>query len=445
MRSLVIGSLVSCWLAATARAAPPKLTLEQVIAKALASPRARMVDGDRDAAAARVDEADAARLPKAKITAFGTLSPEIHCLDPACNMTEPKNFALKFSGLFGSAQIDITQPVYTFGKISHARNAAHAGLDAERALADEAAGDLAVDAARAYWGIKTARELGGMLDDGIDEIAKAAAQLEERAGGGKGKPDVSIQDRQRVAVLLAEAKVQRADAVQAESEALAGLRALTGVPDADVDDAALAAIDRAIPTRTAAERRPQAIAAQTGARAADELAAMAVSQYFPDLAFVASGVIASAQGADDPPSVFANDPYNRSGAGVVLGLSWTLEPWTVAARVERARAEAHKAHAQSELASLGARYDGDNALADATAAHDKVAAAGQGEQAARTWLASVLQAEAIGTAESRDLADAYIAWFQMRARWAQAVFQWNVAVVRLDRAAGEFHAGGQRP
>ncbi|HEX8113289.1 MAG TPA: hypothetical protein VF516_36415, partial [Kofleriaceae bacterium] len=87
----------------------------------------------------------------------------------------------------------------------------------------------------------------------------------------------------------------------------------------------------------------------------------------------------------------------------------------------------------------------DTALADATAAHDKVAAAGQGEQAARTWLASVLQAEAIGAAESRDLADAYIAWFQMRARWAQAVFQWNVAVVRLDRAAGEFHAAAHRP
>jgi outer membrane protein TolC len=445
MRSLVIGFLVSWSLGSAADAAPPKLTLEQVIAKALASPKARMADGDRDAAAARVDEADAARLPKAKLTAFGTISPDIRCLDAACDMTEPKNFELKFSGLFGSAQLDITQPLYTFGKISHARTAARAGLDAQRALADEAAGDLAVDAARAYWGVKTARELGGMLDDGIDEIAKALTQLDERSGGGKGKPDVSIQDRQRVAVLIAEARVQRADALQAESEALAGLRALTGVPDADLDDAALAALDRAIPTRAAAEHRPQAVAAQTGARAADELTAMAVSQYFPDLALVASGVIANAHGAQDPPSVFANDPYNRSGAGVVLGLSWTLEPWTVAAKVERARAEAHKAHAQSELASLGARYDADNALADATAAHDKVAAATQGEQAARTWLASVLQAEAIGTAESKDLADAYIAWFQMRARWAQAVFQWNVAVVRLDRAAGEFHTAGQRP
>ena len=53
--------------------------------------------------------------------------------------------------------------------------------------------------------------------------------------------------------------------------------------------------------------------------------------------------------------------------------------------------------------------------------------------------------EVLPTAEAKDLADAYIAWFQMRARWAQAVFQWNVAVVRLGRAGGEFRAGARRP
>jgi outer membrane protein TolC len=226
---------------------------------------------------------------------------------------------------------------------------------------------------------------------------------------------------------------------------MAGLRAITGIPGADLDDGELVAVDRAIPTRAASEHRPQAIAAKTGAIAADELAQMAVSAYYPDIALVASGVIAAAQGADDPPSAFANNPYNRTGAALVVGLQWTIEPWSTAARVTRARADAHKARAQSELAAIGARYDAESALADAIAAHDKVTAASEGEKAARTWLASVLQAQAIGTAESRDLADAYIAWFQMRARWAQAVFQWNVAVVRLDRAAGEFHAGGHRP
>jgi outer membrane protein len=442
MRSLALGLLLLPGLTSAAEAGP-KLTLDQVIGRALANPRAQAADSDTAGAQARVEEADAARLPRARATMFGTLSPEIRCKDPACTITEPMNFSFNFSGLYGSAQLDITQPLYTFGKIAHARKAARAGLDAQRALADEAAGDLAVDAARAYWGLKAARELGAMLDDGIDEIDKALQELGDR--GGKGKPGVSVQDRQRVAVLLAEARVQRAEAAQSEAEALAGLRALTGLPDADLDDVQLAAVARPLPGRASAEHRPQAIAARAGAVAADELADMAVSQHYPDVAVIASGVIAGAQGAQDPPSAFANDPYNRFGFGAVLGLQWTLEPWTVAARVERARADARKAHAQSDLAAIGARLDADTALADAAAAHDKVAAAGQGEQAARTWLASVLQAEAIGAAESRDLADAYIAWFQMRARWAQAVFQWNVAVVRLDRAAGEFHAAGRRP
>jgi outer membrane protein TolC len=133
------------------------------------------------------------------------------------------------------------------------------------------------------------------------------------------------------------------------------------------------------------------------------------------------------------------------GVGLVLALQWQFEPWNVKARVERARAEANKARAQSELADLGAAYDAATVLSEATAAKTKVEASIEGEKAARAWLASVLQNEAVGTAEAKDLADAYIAWFQMKARWAQSVFQWNVAVVRLGRATGEFRAGPNRP
>ncbi len=425
-------------------ARPPassKLTLEEAIARALAGPRARMAEGDAAAAAARIDEADAARLPRIKATAFGTISPKIECVDAACTETSPQNFALDFKGVFGGGQIDVTQPLYTFGKIAHARRAARAGLDAQRALADEAAGDLAVDAARAYWGIKLARELGAMLDDGIDEIAKARARMDERTGADAP----TIQDKQRVAVLLAEARVQRAEARGGELQGLAGLRALTGLQGADVDDAPLEAIERALPAAATGAARPQARAAKQGAIAADELAAMARAYYWPDVALVGTGAIAAAQGVDDPPSAFANDPFNRAGAGLVLALQWTIEPWNVKARADRARAEAARAHAQQDLAAAGASFDAGTALAEAGAARDKVAAAADGEQAARAWVASVLQTDAIGAAEAKDLADAYIAWFQMRARWAQAVFQWNVAVVRLGRASGEFRARLRRP
>ncbi|HEU4613670.1 MAG TPA: TolC family protein, partial [Kofleriaceae bacterium] len=150
--------------------------------------------------------------------------------------------------------------------------------------------------------------------------------------------------------------------------------------------------------------------------------------------------VARAQGVDDPPGAFANDPYNRTGAGLVLALQWQIEPWTVKAKTAQARAAAHKAKAQAELAAVGAAYDAATALSEARAAQDKLDATGVGEKAARAWLASVLQNEAVGTAEAKDLADAYIAWFQTRARWLQAVYQWNLAVVRVGRATGEFRA-----
>jgi len=101
--------------------------------------------------------------------------------------------------------------------------------------------------------------------------------------------------------------------------------------------------------------------------------------------------------------------------------------------------------AQSALAAAGASYDAETAASEARAAKSKLETSAEGEKAARAWLASVLQNEAIGTAEAKDLADAYIAWFQMKARWAQAVFQWNTAVVRVGRATGEFRASPPRP
>src|SRR5690606_22104562 len=139
-------------------------------------------------------------------------------------------------------------------------------------------------------------------------------------------------DRQRVAVLLAEAKSQRADAAQAEAQALAGLRAVTGDPEADIDDAELAAVEHALPSAAdlanRATNRPQSVAAKHGATAASELAELQSSFYYPDLALVGSAFVARAQGVDDPPSAFANDPYNRVGVGLVLALQWQLEPWS---------------------------------------------------------------------------------------------------------------------
>ncbi|HEY5952610.1 MAG TPA: TolC family protein [Kofleriaceae bacterium] len=435
MRTFVLVFLVAALTTRIGFAEPHKLTLDETVAKALAGPRARMARGDADTAAARLGEAKALIYPRIKGSAFGTASPKIECVDTSCTQTDPANFAFRYDGIYAGGQIELTQPLYTFGKANHGFAAARAGVKAQQLLADEAAGDLAVDAARAYWGVKLARELGYMLDDGIEEIGKAVERMEARTG----KDAPTLQDKQRVAVLVAEAKVQRADAAAAERQALAGLRALTGLPDADVDDKPLAPVEHQLAKSAASDGRPQALAARQGAIAADELVAFASAHYYPDVSLVGRAFYARAQGVDDPPSALANDPYNRSGADLQVVLNWTLEPWSVHARVVRARAEARRAHALDDLAASGARYDAETALGEAEGAKTKLDAAAEGEKAGRTWVVSLLQADAIGAADSKDFADAYIAWFRMRANWAQSAFQYNVAIARLGRANGQYH------
>jgi outer membrane protein TolC len=429
-----------------ARADGTVLSLDDAIARAVAGPRGRMARADTDAARARVGEADAARLPRGKATGFLTLSPEIRCENPECTATDPDEFALRFSGAFGGISIEAVQPLFTFGKIGAARAAAREGVAAQHALEDETAGDVAVDVARAYWGIKLAREIYFMLDDGAEQIDKALVTLDEQIADKSG--DITLQDKLRVETLKAEVLVRRAEARQGELVALAGLRVLTGVADADVDDAELVAVERELPGADAvvkaATARPQAIAAAAGARAADRLAALESAYHLPDLALVGTFTFAGAQGVEEPQSAFMYDPFNTLSGGLAVVLRWQLDPFTTSAKASRARAQAKRAEAQAALARDGATFDARTAQAEAAAAKDRVDAATAGEASSKAWLASVLQGQAVGTVEAKDLADAYIAWFQMRARLFEAVFQWNVAVVRLGRATGEFHAEPSR-
>jgi outer membrane protein TolC len=445
LRTLVAAAVLVGAVADRAAAeAPTRLTFEQVLARAQEGPRARMAAGDTDAARARVAEADAARLPKVSATAFVAPSPDIECLDATCTRTDPEDFALRFSGVLGGGSLSAVQPVFTFGKIAAARAAARSGVVAQEALEDAGAGDTAVDAGRAYWGLKLARELVYMLEDGIAEIDKALARLDERGS------EITLQDKLRIQTLVAEARIQLSDARQAEAQALAGLRALVGLEDADVDEAPIEALatplgDEPGYLARAAAGRPEIKAALAGARAADRLADFEARHYFPDLAVVGQLGITRAQGVDDPPSALIVDPFNQTSGALLLVLRWQLEPWTTRAKVARARAAARKADALADLAAIGASYEARIAYAEAAQARERLTAAAQGEQSARAWLASVLQADAIGTSEPKDLADSYIAWFQMRARQVNAMFQWNVATIRLGRATGEYRRKTPRP
>jgi protease secretion system outer membrane protein len=441
--ALAAACLAGSTATSTAEPAPRRLTLAELTALALQGPRASMARHDNRAARAQAAEARAARYPKLNLNSFVAPSPVITCDNPECTRTTPTDVTLDIGGVFGGATLSGVQPLYTFGKIGAITQAAQAAVQATARLEDAVAGDLAVDAARAYYGLKLARELRWMLEDGLAEIEKALTSLEERLEEGSG--EATVQDRLRVETLRAEVKARLSEARQAETLALAGVRTLARDPDADIDEEPLEPVELELAraasyTDRARASRPELEAARAGAEAARAKQELESSRYWPDLALVGEAKIARAQSVDDPPSAFASDPFNTTSAAIGLVLRWQLDPMAQRARVAQARARSDRASALVEAVESLASFEAQAAHGEAVEAKKRVEAAIEGVKSARGWVAAVLQAEAVGAVETKDLADAFIAYFTLKARHATSIFEWNLATVRLGRVTGEFTA-----
>jgi outer membrane protein TolC len=91
-----------------------------------------------------------------------------------------------------------------------------------------------------------------------------------------------------------------------------------------------------------------------------------------------------------------------------------------------------------EAAASLADLEVERAHSQARQAAARIKATEAGEKAARGWVAAVIQGDMVGVAEPRDMVDSYVAYFTMRARLLQSIYDWNLAVVTLRRSLGEF-------
>ncbi|HKE18937.1 MAG TPA: TolC family protein [Kofleriaceae bacterium] len=418
-----------------------RLSLAELTRIAVAGPRAQAARLATRQAEALVTEAGGARFPHIEVRALAAPSPNIDCLNPDCTETSHTDVNLAFDGAWGSVQVNLAQPLFTFGKLSAAMRGARSAAAAARSSESGVTGDIEVDAARAYFGLKLARELRYELEDGLDEIDKARRQLAEALSAKKGGGEATVQDRLRLETVLGEARSRLAEAREAEDTALAAVRVMAGDPRADIDDKPLEPDEVELATADhyadlAMAVRPELAALRHAQAGTDALADLELARFFPDFLLVGTFQWARAQGVDDPPSAFASDPFNTTTVGLAAALRWTIEPFSQRGRLARARARRDEVSADLRAASGAVRLDVEHAHAQARSAHGRLEAAREGEKSARGWVASVLQGEAIGVVEAKELADAYLAYFSLRARYLTAVHDWNLALVRLRRATG---------
>ena len=136
-------------------------------------------------------------IPRLDVTMVGGPGPTIRCEPDVLNCIRTNVDTPYRIGDQPSYRIDanLTIPLYTFGKLSNARDAADQGLAAAKAGVDANRADLGLEAARVYFGLKFAREILLMLDEGRGQVVKELERVEKELD--KGKTSVSEYDRYR--------------------------------------------------------------------------------------------------------------------------------------------------------------------------------------------------------------------------------------------------------
>jgi outer membrane protein TolC len=428
------------------------MTLPELLDMARSYPGLRASAAATAAMEAQVSEAKLNWLPQGDLLSLLAPSPNIQCLGDRgqhdtnqCISTSSPEASLttvSWDRVFTRTEIRLIQPVYDFGKISAGVEAAEAGVGVSRQREAGARADLELNVRKAYYGLKFARDVLDMLDEGSSYVSSAEKKLEKDIMGGTG--NATVTDRLRLRTVRAELDGRLLEAKRLQSLARDSLRTLLG-PDApadiDVDDEPFEppeVKDRPLSYYEDLARfgRPEVRMLEYAVKAKHALADLERRKEYPDLVLVGTAAYAYAQTVDDPHNAFMSHYFNSTTAGIAAALRMQLDLGPKIARARRMAAEASEVDYRRSEALGGILLEVRKAYSEVNEAAARVTTMEKGEKAGKAWISAVAQNFAVGLAEARDLSDALVAFFGMRTRYLQAVFDLDVALSSLSRATG---------
>jgi outer membrane protein TolC len=452
-RACVVRRLTSLFLLALVAVAAPqvawakKLTLPQLLELARGNPGLMANAAAISASEAQVTEAKMNWLPQGDLLSILAPSPNIHCIgstDNCIQTTSPEARItdVSWNKIFTRTEVKLIQPVFDFGKISAGVDAAEAGVQVSRQKEAGARADVELNVRKAYYGLKFAREVIDMLDEGSGYVDDAQKKLDKDLANGTG--NVSVTDKLRMRTVRAELDARILEAKRLQGIARESLRTLLGSEaptDIDVDDDEFEppeVKERAVSyyEDLARANRPEVRLLEYAVKAKSALADLERRKEYPDVVLIATGVFAYAQTVDDPQNAYYSHYFNSRSAGLAAALRMQLDLGPKIARARKTEAEALEiTHRRSEALG-GILLEVRKTYTEATEAASRVTAMDKGQKAGKAWISAVAQNFAVGLAEARDLSDALVAFFGMRTRYLQAVFDLYVARSALTRATG---------
>lgn len=403
--------------------------------------------------AARRAQADAAQLPS--INVLLGVGPSLKAkLVPGTGALSTQNtygdVGLSDLSVALGGQLDVLQPLYTFGKISQRQTAASHEQRALQAQTQMTRAELAVTVAQLYEGLLFARDAERFFDEIEHWLERTVESTQREIEMDTG---VREQDLMRVQTALGAVRLSLHQAHASRQQAEAGLRAYLALPEDssfEPKEAALEMLPREVPERIklvelAKRQRPELRALAEGGAAYTALAEAEAAGNLPDffaLLFASGGYT---PGRDVADSRYVRDPLNGFYPGLLVGARWQITGNMANKRADENHAKATELEQMRRWAMAALPAEVTKALKDAerAKADDKVAE--DALKTAKKWSVEASADYSVGLGDVRDLTDATQAFVQLRIASYDAKYRHNIALAELERAIGGFDPAQSHP
>lgn len=432
-----------------------RLTLTEALKNALdVSPEVDQRRAEREYASARSDYARANRyLTNLSLSTATSAAPGLNV--PGDN-TRPddelylnpdvtNDWSLGALRPFGRAEITARQPIFTWGELSGNIEAARHGVDVEDARVEQKALEVAARTGEIYYNLLLTKALKRLADRTNEVIDRAKQEINRLLEEG----DESVDEADLFQTRLTEEEYKRrvVEIEQNRATARSALRRQLFLPDGTI---VATAADELRPIEFSVhpdsldhyinlglQNRPEVEQAEAGIKAREALVDVARSDYYPKIGVQASlSQSITLPERPNPDNAFIGDSYMGTGTQTGLGLELDLNFGQTKARVEQAEAELREVEHQQTAAQQLVQFEVEEAYRNFLIAKAAVESRDRSNTIAGEWLRTEQINFDLGFADTENLVKAVRADLEARARHAEAVREYNVAVIRLLQATG---------
>lgn len=339
---------------------------------------------------------------------------------------------------FNRVKIGVGVPLHTFGKVKTGKALADVGTKAERLKKDQKKADIVLKVKQLYYGILLGDEVRGLLRSGYDGVN---GEIKKREDKGGTDPNELL----KLKLFRAEMdrRIHETDKKQMlAKEALAVQMGLKSATLFEVASEKLSPLQSRIRTyeeykSQALESRPDLKLLDAGRDAKAKQVTLEKRLMTPNIGLGgffemgrAPNVVETAN-TDD-----FNDPFNFTRAGIGLQLKGNLDFHNSKTKIKQANIELKKIDVQKQFAREGIALEVREAYLDVQNTKLDVERAEETGKISRQLLFMTQSNMDIGIGDSKDLIDALTAFLQTRGQYFEAVFNYNVAVAKLEQKIG---------